>query len=50
VNDTVFLDLNGYDFNCDETALYKKIMSLAKGKTSKDDLIAFFEEHSGKRA
>jgi len=42
----VFLDINGYEFNCDEEILYNKIMDVAKGDVKKEDLIKFYEKHS----
>jgi len=39
----VFLDLNGYEFNCKDGILYNKIMDLAK-----EELIKFFEKYSKK--
>jgi death-on-curing protein len=44
----VFLDINGYEFNCADETLYNQIMNVAKGKTRKEDLIKFFEKHSQK--
>ena len=45
----VFLDINGYEFHCDDKTLYRAIMKLAKGETKKEDLINFYEKHSRKR-
>jgi death-on-curing protein len=42
----VFLDINGYELNCKNEILYKKIMDVAKGETKKDELIKFYEKHS----
>ncbi|MCL2806127.1 MAG: type II toxin-antitoxin system death-on-curing family toxin [Treponema sp.] len=42
----VFLDINGYDFNCDEETLYNKMMDVAKGNVKKEELIKFFEKYS----
>ena len=42
----VFLDINGFTFHCEEEALYDKIMESAQGKTGKEELIKFYEEHS----
>jgi len=42
----VFLDINSYDFNCDEETLYNKMMDVAKGNVKKEDLIKFFEKYS----
>ena len=44
----VFLDLNGYDFDCDEEILYNEIMDVAKSEVKKEDLIIFYEKHSKK--
>jgi len=44
----VFLDLNGYDFDCDEEILYNEIMDVAKNEVKKDDLILFYEKYSKK--
>ena len=45
----VFLDINGYEFNCKDEILYSKIMDTAKGEMKKDDLIKFYEKHSTKK-
>ena len=45
----VFLDVNGYEFNCDEGILYSEIMNAAKGETKKEQLIIFYEKHSSKK-
>jgi len=42
----VFLDINGYDFICDEETLYNKMMDVAKGDVKKEELIKFFEKYS----
>ena len=42
----VFLDINGYEFNCNEDTLYNEIMNVAKGETKKDELITFYEKYS----
>jgi len=42
----VFLDLNGYEFNCDLEILYNKIMDVAKGDVKKEKLIKFYEKYS----
>jgi death-on-curing protein len=44
----VFLDINGYEFNCKDEILYNKILDLAKGEIKKEDLIKFFEKYSKK--
>jgi len=38
----VFLDINGYEFDCDEEVLYNTMMSVAKGELSKKRLSSFF--------
>jgi death-on-curing protein len=45
----VFLDINGYEFDCEDETLYNKIMDLAKGEVKKDELIKFYEKHSKKK-
>ena len=45
----VFLDINGYEFDCEEDELYDVVMSVAKGETKKQELIGFFEEYSKKK-
>ena len=44
----VFLDINGYEFDCNEKTLYKEIMDLARSEVKKEDLILFYEKHSKK--
>jgi death-on-curing protein len=44
----VFLDINGYEFNCNDEILYNEIMNVAKGEVKKDDLIIFYEQYSKK--
>ena len=44
----VFLELNGYAFNCKNETLYNEIMDMAKGKIRKEELIVFYEKHSKK--
>jgi death-on-curing protein len=41
----VFLDINGYIFNCKDETLYNKIMDVAKGEIKKEALIQFYEKH-----
>ena len=45
----VFLDINGYEFNCKDKVLYDKIMSVSKGEVKKEELIKFYEKHSIKK-
>ena len=42
----VFLEINKYNFNCDEVTLYREIMDVAKGNIKKEDLVEFYEKHS----
>ena len=42
----VFLDINGYEFNCKNEKLYNEIMNVAKGEVNKDKLIKFYEKYS----
>jgi death-on-curing protein len=44
----VFLDINGYEFNCKDEILYDEIMNVAKSEIKKDDLIIFYEKYSKK--
>jgi death-on-curing protein len=46
----VFLDINGYEFNCDDKELYNEIINVAKGEIKKEELIKFFEKHSVKKS
>ena len=45
----VFLELNGYEFNCPEEKLYQIMMKVAKSELKKERLIDFFENHAEKR-
>jgi len=45
----VFLDINGYEFNCDEEILYNEILNVAKSEIKKDELIIFYEKYSSKK-
>jgi death-on-curing protein len=42
----VFLDINGFTFNCKDEVLYDEIMEVAKGETKKEGLIKFYEKYS----
>ena len=42
----VFLDINEYEFNCNNEKLYNEIMNVAKGEEKKDKLIKFYEKYS----
>ena len=44
----VFLDINGYELNCDEEILYQKIMDVAGSEIKKDELVKFYEKNSKK--
>ena len=46
----VFLEINGYEFNCEDETLYGEIMSVANGGVNKEDLTKFFEEYSKKHS
>jgi len=45
----VFLDINGYELNCEDEMLYNKIMDLAKGEINKKEMIIFYEKYSTRR-
>jgi len=45
----VFLDLNGYELNCQNETLYNQIMNTAKGEVKKEGLVKFFEKHSKRK-
>jgi death-on-curing protein len=45
----VFLDINGYTFNCKEEMVYEKIMNVAKGELNKEGLIKYYEKYSKKK-
>ena len=42
----VFLDINGFIFNCEDEVLYDEIMKIAKGEIKKEELIIFYEKYS----
>jgi death-on-curing protein len=44
----VFLDLNGYEMNCEDDILYQEIMGVASGQIGKQQLLAFYEQHCRK--
>jgi death-on-curing protein len=44
----VFLDINGYTFNCKGEIIYNEIMTVAKGEVKKEELIKYYEKHSKK--
>jgi death-on-curing protein len=44
----VFLDINGYEFSCNNKTLYNEVMDIAKGKIKKEELIKFYQKHSRK--
>ena len=41
----VFLDINGYEFNCADDVLYDEIMGVARGEIKKEELIQFYEKY-----
>ena len=45
----VFLDINGFDFTCEEQILYDEIMNAARGEVKKDVLIKFYEKYSKRK-
>jgi len=45
----VFLDLNGFDFNCSEEEIYKIIISVASNNMKKEELSTIFKKYSIKR-
>ena len=45
----VFLDINGYEFNCRDEILYTEIIDTAKGIIKKEELIKFYEKYSKKK-
>lgn len=44
----VFLDINGYDFNCAEDDIYRIMMAVANSEMSKDELTGCFVRYSTK--
>jgi death on curing protein len=44
----VFLDINGFSFNCPENDLYEMMMSVASGEIKKVELSRRFEKYSEK--
>jgi death-on-curing protein len=44
----VFLDINGFTFNCTDEVLYAEIMEVAKGEIKKEALMQFYEKYSKK--
>ena len=45
----VFLDINGYEFDCNDEILYDEIMGVAKSETKKEELIKFYEKNAIKK-
>jgi death-on-curing protein len=45
----VFLDINGYTFNCKDQEVYAAIMDVAKGNVKKESLLKYYERYSKKR-
>jgi death-on-curing protein len=41
----VFLDINGYEFNCPDNILYDEFMGVAKGDIKKEELIQFYVKY-----
>jgi death-on-curing protein len=46
----VFLDINGYTFNCKEETVYETIMDMAKGELNKEKFIKYYEKYSRKKS
>jgi death-on-curing protein len=42
----VFLDINGFTFNCKDEVLYDEIMEMAKGNIKKERLVKFYEKNT----
>jgi death-on-curing protein len=49
VSSLVFLDINGYTFNCKDEEVYNEIMNVAKGEVKKEELIKYYEKYSKKK-
>ncbi len=45
----VFLDINGYDFDCSEDKIYDVMMAVASNRMTKQELEKVFEEYSKER-
>jgi death-on-curing protein len=45
----VFLDINDYEFTCDDETLFNKIMDVAKSEIKKEELIKFYEKHARRK-
>jgi death-on-curing protein len=45
----VFLDINGYDFECSEEKIFNIMMAVASNKMTKEELEKAFESYSKKR-
>jgi len=45
----VFLDINGYDFDCSEDEIYEVMIAVASNKMTKEELEKVFEQYSKKR-
>ena len=45
----VFLDINGFDFNCSEDEIYNIMMSVASNNMKKEELVRIFSKYSIKR-
>ena len=42
----VFLDINGYEFDCTDEKIYDEIMGVAKSEIKKEELIKFYEKYA----
>jgi death-on-curing protein len=45
----VFLDINGYTFNCKDEIVYEEMMNVAKGEVKKEELIKYYEKYTKKK-
>jgi death on curing protein len=45
----VFLDINGYDFDCPEDEIYKILINVSKNEMKKKELVEKFTQYSKKR-
>ena len=46
----VFLDINGFDFNCSEDDIYRIMMDVAESKMNKAELTKIFTRYSEQRS
>jgi len=49
VSSLIFLEINGYQFDCEDEILYNEIMNVAKGEIKKEELIEFYEKYSKRK-